>query len=226
MGKTKPKKAFMTDERFGCGRVPFLKLGSRILDVSTGGRTVQSFSFFFIFSFSFSFFFLFWALTARLCLGEDNLSHLLYHSEGIGLGVLVVTETQYGTTSGFETQKIKKISGVAPCANGMPGNGLKRYTTVRWRLADFSQGRSKWAKLHSLKKGCGSTCGTKNCFLFLRLSFLLAPFFSPPLGLSFILKIWETSSHGGEAGVSILTVVFLHGRCSAPCISMSRKEGF
>jgi hypothetical protein len=126
----------------------------------------KAFLFFLSFLFPFFFFFLFWALTARICLGEDNLSHLLYHSEGIGLGVLVATETQYGTTSGFETQKIKKISGVAPCANGMPGNGLKRYTTVRWRLADFSQGRSKWAKLHSLKRAAGVLVEPKIAFYF------------------------------------------------------------
>lgn len=142
-------------------------------------RTERSKAFLFFYLFFFLFFFLFWALTARICLGEDNLTHLLYHSEGIGLGVLVATETQYGTTSGFETQKIKKISGVAPCANGMPGDGLKALHNGEMASCRFLSGQVEMGKITFPKKGCGSTCGTKNCFLFLRLSFLLAPFFSP-----------------------------------------------
>jgi len=156
----------------GSGRFPFLKPSSRVLDVSTDRRNgPKPF-------FSLSLFF--FALTARICLGEDN------HLSGplcttLKAGDLVVTETQYGTTSRFETKKKKKLSGVALCANSIPGMGLKRCTMVRWRFADFYQGRSKWKIYIKYQRAVGVLVEPKNCFFISTFEFVIGPPFSPRL---------------------------------------------
>jgi hypothetical protein len=89
----------------------------------------------------------------------------------------------------------------------------------------FLSGQVEMGKITCPKKGCGSTCGTKKLLFISTFEFAIGPFFFSPR-LIFCAKIWETSSHGGEAwGCFDLTVVFLHGRCSAPCIFMSRRNG-